>query len=198
VYLDIAADDAAFGGYLYLDGRSFWAGVVGMGGHPLIALRDDELPNHRGLDVRTDGLWASITCEEPGEHWSAAMEAFAVGYDDPADAAGDERGDIVALGFDLEWERVGELWQVHGEVLVGESRVALDTYGSTDAAVVTGRIGSSALITDAVPDDVQLQPRWPAPIKGAAGASRALCRLVAGDGSRGVAWVGGPGRKLTA
>lgn len=138
MYLDFAADDASFGGYVRLDRQSFWAGVVGMGGHPLVALRDDALPRYRGLDVRTDGLWVSLTCETPGEHWSVGMEAFAVGYDDPDDALGHERGDIVALGFDLEWEREGDLWRVHGLVLVDEARVEIDATGTVADAVPRG------------------------------------------------------------
>jgi hypothetical protein len=207
VYLDFADDDAGFGGYLRLEGQSVWAAVVGFGAHPLVALRDDELPRHRGLDVRTDGLWASLTCETPGEHWSAGMEAFAVGYDDPVAALDDERGDIVALGFDLEWERSGDLWLVHGDVLVGDGRIALDTRGSVGEHLVTGRVGgrpfaSDDLIPIVTPDGllaggvgggedlrVQLEPRWHAPIKSGGGIARALCALTASDGDAGVAWV---------
>jgi hypothetical protein len=212
VYLDFAAADASFGGYVRLEGGSFWAAVVGMDAHPLVALRDDELPRHRGLDVRTDGLWASLTCETPDEHWSVGMEAFAVGYDDPAGALGDERGDIVALGLDLEWERTGDLWQVHGDVLVGDARIALDTYGSTAVTAVTGRVGVTAFETDDLipiltPDGllaggvasrdevrVQLEPRWHAPIKSGRGIARALCTLSTADARSGVAWVSGPAR----
>lgn len=120
MYLDFAADE--HGGYVLLDGPRFAAGVIGFGGYPLVSLRDPAVPRRRGMDVRTEGLWASITEETPGEHWSVGMEAFAVGYDDPARALTDELGDRVPLGFDLEWERAGELWMVHGDVLVGDSR----------------------------------------------------------------------------
>jgi len=208
VYLDFAADDAGFGGYIRLERSSFWAAVVGLAGHPLVALRDDDVPRGRGLDVRTDGLWASLTCEAPGEHWSAGMEAFAVGYDDPVDALGDERGDIVALGFDLEWERSTRgLWHVHGDVLVGDSRIAIDTVGSVGEAAVTGRVGQTAIATDDViaivaPDGllaggvasdgdvrVQLEPRWHAPVKSGSGLPRALCVLTSADHGAGVAWA---------
>ena len=77
MYADFAVDGGSVGGYVSLDGRSFRAGVVGYGDHPLIALRDDDLPA-RGLDVRTDGLWASVVCETPDEHWSVGMEALRV------------------------------------------------------------------------------------------------------------------------
>ena len=156
VYLDFAAERGAFGGYLRLENQSFWAGVVGMGNHPLIALRDDDLPRHRGFEVRTDGLWVAVTCETPDEHWSVGMEAFAVGYDDPAGALGDERGDIVALGFDLEWERAADdTWHVHGDVLVDDTRRVID---------VTGMIGDDAPARDAA----LTSPRWIAPVKSGA------------------------------
>ena len=124
---------------MLLDGSLFAAGVVGMGHYPLVALRDPEVPRRRraggvpterSRDVRAEGLWASITEETPGEHWSVGMEAFAVGYDDPARAAVDELGDRVALGFDLEWERDGEGWMVYGDVLVGTDRFEIALPGS--------------------------------------------------------------------
>jgi hypothetical protein len=139
MYLDFADDDAGVGGYVLLDGTLFAAGVVGMGHHPLVALRDPEVPRkgraggaptEHSLDVRTDGLWASITEETRGEHWSVGMEAFAVGYDDPARAAVDERGDRVALGFDLEWERHGDGWMVYGDVLIDTDRFEIAYPGS--------------------------------------------------------------------
>jgi hypothetical protein len=210
MHLDFAADGAHFGGYVRLAGSSFWAGVVGMGQHPLVALRDDEVRPRR-LDVRTDGLWASITCETPGEHWSVGMEAFAVGYDDPVDALRDERGDRVALGFDLEWERVDELWRVHGDVLVDDERVSIDVLGSVidgPRPLVTGRLDdrTSFLTDDVIPiigpnglwaggvavagdTRTELRPVHHAPVKPIA---RALCALTVG----GVAWVEAPERAV--
>ncbi|MBA3652785.1 MAG: hypothetical protein H0W70_01175 [Actinobacteria bacterium] len=211
-YLDFAADDASFGGYVRLAGSSFWAAVVGLGRHPLVALRDDDVPRRPGLDVRTDGLWASLTCETPDEHWSVGMEAFATGYDDPAVALLDERGDVVALGFDLEWERSDALWSVHGDVLVGDERLRIDTRGAVAAEPrppLTGRLddGTPLTIDDVIPvvteygllaggvaadGDVRLQldPRHAAPVKGVDGIPRALCAVTAADGRPGVAWVG--------
>lgn len=210
-YLDFATDNADYGGYVRLAGASFWAGVVGLGDHPLVALRDDEVPRARNLDVRTEGLWASLTEETPGEHWSVGMEAFAVGYDDPVDALGDERGDRVALGLDLEWERDGDVWRVHGELLVADRRIVLDTTGavfadppprlngrladgtalSTDDIVPV--VGADGLLAGGVADDrglrLQLAPRWHAPIKASAAPARALCRVTTADARTGVAWV---------
>lgn len=107
---------------------SFTAEVRGLGGYPLVSLRDDDV-TPKGGDVRTHGLWASITCETPGEHWSLGMEAFATGYDDPSRAETDQRGDTVALGFDLEWTRDPDGWRVEGDVLLGDDRITIDCRG---------------------------------------------------------------------
>jgi hypothetical protein len=127
--LEFASADPAGSGYVDLSGSTFAAAVHNLGGYPLVALRDDDV-TPRGGDVRTDGLWASITCETPGEHWSVQMEAFATGYDDPARADGDQRGDVVPLGFDLEWTREENRWRVEGDVLVGDERYVIDCDGS--------------------------------------------------------------------
>ncbi len=124
--LAFACED--FAGFVELTQSSFAAEVRGLGGYPLVALRDDGV-TPKGGDVRTDGLLASVTCETPGEHWSVGMEAFATGYDDPARADTDQRGDTVALGFDLEWTRDDDGWRVEGDVLLGDDRITIDCRG---------------------------------------------------------------------
>jgi len=94
--------------------------------------------------VRTTGLWADHTCETPLEHWTVGVEAFGVALDDPREAFRGERGDLCALGLDLEWEAMGgdggvaghraglgyeQACAVHGEVLVGSGRLELDGVG---------------------------------------------------------------------
>lgn len=88
--------------------RKAWlcAGIVAEG-RPYVLCRDHDLaapadPNT--FDLRGDGLWAHAICETPGEHWTVAMEAFAVSFDDPQEALGNEHGDRIGLAFDLEWE----------------------------------------------------------------------------------------------
>ena len=160
------------GGYIWLAGSSFWAGVVGLGEHPLVALRDDNLPRRHGMDVRTDGLWASLTCETVGEHWSAGMEAFATGYDDPAAALADERGEVVALGFDLEWERDGNGWRARGDVLVGAERHVIDALGHVD---------------DDLPGVVAGVTRWRAPVNSDGGVVLELYEVTSATG-RAAGW----------
>ncbi len=110
----------------------------------LVVVRDHEvdLPRGRSLEIRGPGLWAEATCEEPFDHWSVGLEAFAVALEDPTDAYGDERGDPVALGLDLGWEAEAEPRRlagrtgyqqpcaVHGEVLVGARRLPVTGRGT--------------------------------------------------------------------
>jgi hypothetical protein len=118
----------------------------------LVAVRDHEVPLPRGagLEIRADGLWGELVCETPLEHWSLGLEAFGIAYDDPADAWGDEWGERLPVGLDLEWEATAEPGglpaagpdagaggvsyrqpgRVHGEILVGpDRRIALDGTG---------------------------------------------------------------------
>ncbi len=140
--------DGAFGGFVRLalrpgDHRAWYWAYLARPGRPLVVVRDHdvELPRSRELEVRGDGLWAQVICETPFDHWSAGLEASAVAIDDPVRAWGDERGDPVALGLDLEWEMQGQPGllgdaggylqpaAVHGEVLLGAERLAVDGTG---------------------------------------------------------------------
>jgi hypothetical protein len=100
----------------------------------VVVVRDDELvPPRLGrgrddmLVVRAEGLWVELLCETPDEHWSIGLEAFGVRFDDEAEAAASDRGERIALGFDLEWETPD---RVFGEVLVGRTRLELDATGT--------------------------------------------------------------------
>jgi len=96
----------------------------------VVAVRDDELTPPKRQDllvVRSEGLWAELLCETPGEHWSFGLEAFGVRFDDEAEAATSDRGERVAVGFDLEWETPD---RVVGEVLVGRAKYDLDARGT--------------------------------------------------------------------
>jgi len=144
------AGDGAVGGFVRLAllpnlGLAWWWTSVLT--PRLVAVRDHEVRLPRtGLEVRADGLWGELVCETPLEHWSVGLEAFGVAYDDPADAWGDEWGERLPIGLDLEWEATagpgealrpsgprpeagGDGWahagRVHGEILVGEDRIEL-------------------------------------------------------------------------
>lgn len=90
-------------------------------GGQLLVVRDHDAPPPGAgtFDIRSHGLWLSLVCETPDEHWTVGLEAFALAVDHPDD----DRGHLVPLGLDVEWEAPG---RVHGELLVGDERVDLD------------------------------------------------------------------------
>lgn len=149
-YFDFAAVDGSLGGYvrlgLYpnLGVAWYWGCLVGED-RPLVTVIDHEVPlPTTGLEVRSEGLWAAHNLEDPLEHWSLGLEAFAVGVDDPTEVYGDLRGDRVPFGLDLEWETQGGAYpypgvdryevpcRVTGEVLVGQERIEVDGPGQRD------------------------------------------------------------------
>jgi hypothetical protein len=113
-----------------------------------VVVRDHEVPPPRqGHEVRADGLWGELTCETALEHWSYGLEAFGVRLDEPGDALRGEIGERMPVGLDIEWEVEADAnppherpagWplrgyaqtgSVHGEVLLGRSRIDLDAVG---------------------------------------------------------------------
>ena len=83
-------------------------------------------------------------CETAGEHWSFGLEAFGVRFDDEHEAAISDRGERVAVGFDLEWETPD---RVYGEILLGRRQIEFDGTGSflvrlTVRRVQSGRSGA--------------------------------------------------------
>jgi hypothetical protein len=85
----------------------------------LLVLRETDAPPPRGgsLDIRAQGLWLSLVDERDGR-WTIGLEAFALAVEDPDD----ERGELVALGLDVE---VGD-GRLIGQLLVGDAVVDLD------------------------------------------------------------------------
>ncbi len=83
----------------------FWAGIVGESrSYVLCRDHDIALPTTSVLELRGGSLWTHAICETPLEHWTVAMEAYALSFDDPFEAWRTEQGDRVGLAFDLEWE----------------------------------------------------------------------------------------------
>ena len=206
----------------------FWAGMVG-GGPALVTVRDHEVPPPvaGGLEVRASGLWTELVCETPLDHWSVGLEAFGVALDDPLEAWGRERGDPWALGLDVEWEGAGEAveladgyWQgcaVHGDVLVGAERFALDGAGTrvhrwgpagraAPAGWAAGRLDDGTDFFFAGPEvecDEEGRMRTlkaggvtgtaiahaPVLIPGAGRLARALCQYEGAGGGQGYGWA---------
>lgn len=139
---DLVADAVA--GFLRLalraGGATFEAALVG-DGRPLVLVLDTDLapPRTAALELRAEGLWTALECEEPLEHWTVGLEAFGVALDDPEEALRGCRGDRVALGLDVEWETAGAPvidgggyglpCRAHGDVLVGRETLAVDGTG---------------------------------------------------------------------
>src|SRR3954447_17964778 len=127
------ADDQGIEGSLRLtvDGTvaSFHAQVV-VPDVGVVVVRDDEVAPPKRPDVavvRAEGLWVELLCETPAEHWSIGLEAFGVRFDDEAEAAASDRGERIAVGFDLEWETPD---RVVGEVLAARPRHDLTATGT--------------------------------------------------------------------
>jgi hypothetical protein len=114
------------------DAAATFAARVTLPGEGVVVVHDDEVPPPRGaqLVVRAEGLWAELLCETPGEHWSFGLEAFGVRFDDEAEAAASDRGERVAVGFDLEWETPDH---VYGEILLGRRQFEFDGTGRFDS-----------------------------------------------------------------
>ena len=190
--------------------QAWWSAALVRAGEPLVTISafDIALPP-RGLEIRTDGIWACLTCETPMEHWSVGLESFAVEVDEPDD----ERGDLVAFGLDLEWEAVGpgrpdpagagygQACDVSGEVLLGADRIDLTAGGhrrhlwGTPAPRVdlagTGADGSrwwrsgpdatDGFAVDEVGRSPVAFPDRP--------ATNTLCRMTADSGETGWGWL---------
>lgn len=121
----------------------FTSGIV-IDGRSYVLCRDHDLslPADPNLfEVRGGALWMHAICETPGEHWTVAMEAFALAFDNPAEAWGDERGDRIGLAFDLEWEaKPSDITtidggyempcEVHGVLQLGDDEWELDALGA--------------------------------------------------------------------
>jgi len=136
------ARDDGFAGFVRLETREheqrawYWTYLVGVPDVPgIVAVRDHEVPLPRTrLEIRAEGLWAELSCETPGEHWTFGLEAFGIRLDAPEDALrpGGEIGDRMPVGLDLEWE-VGAGGPprgiVHGDVLVGRERFTITAPG---------------------------------------------------------------------
>lgn len=99
-----------------------------------------------GLEIRAEGLWASMHCETPFEHWTLGLEAFGLAVDLHARAPSwdDLVGDRLPVGFDLEWELTGrpaplvdgngyrQTGTVFGAVLVERDRVDVQATAERD------------------------------------------------------------------
>ena len=76
-------------------------------GGRLVVADEDVPPPRNGLDLRADGLWTTLCCETPFEHWTFGLEAFGLRLDGPPPEGvrwSELVGERLAVGYDLEWE----------------------------------------------------------------------------------------------
>ena len=153
-YFDWFSEDRSLGGYVRigfypnLDRVWYWACLVGPD-RPLVTVIEHRVPMPRSassLELRSEGLWADHVVETPNDHMSINLESFALALDDPAEVYRPEPvGERVAFGFELDFDTDGGayLWppvtpryeipcRVHGEILVGDERIAFDGWGQRD------------------------------------------------------------------
>ncbi len=87
---------------------SFAAVVYEPAASPVVIAETEIAAPMTSWELRGEGLWADHICEDPFEHWSYGLEAFALQLDDPAELLGKGYGDRVPLGWELEFERDAE------------------------------------------------------------------------------------------
>jgi hypothetical protein len=114
-YFDVVAPDRSWGLYAQLTllpnvGRAEWWSLIVRAGEPLLLVRDDtlDLPRASSFEVRGSGLWADLTCHRAMQRWQVNFEGITVALDDPADVHRYERGDLVPVEFEFEWEAAGD------------------------------------------------------------------------------------------
>lgn len=139
--------DASLGGFARFELRPadgvcwFWTALLGVGRRLVTVLEfGSPLPRWPGIELRGPSLWSELIIETPWEHATLGLEAFAVELAAPSDVFEGCRGDLVPLGYDLEWESTpastpaGDDYTlacaVHGEILLGEETIDLDGVGA--------------------------------------------------------------------
>jgi hypothetical protein len=87
-------------------GRSSWWLLIARQNDPLLLVREDtlELPRAGSFEVRGPSLWADLHCHAAMQRWQVNFEGVAVALDDPNEVHRGERGDLVPVEFEFEWE----------------------------------------------------------------------------------------------
>lgn len=150
-YLDFAASDTSYGGYVRLGvypnlARSWlWVYLVGQE-RPLVALCDHSLPCPAGdaLEVGGDGAGIAIEMPEPLLRCGVVAEGSAARFADPAQVFHGDHGEPVAVRVELEWASQGPVFAyeattryeqsawVTGHVTIGDETVNVDCPGQRD------------------------------------------------------------------
>ncbi len=112
-------------------------------GQDLILCHDTDAASPPGsvLEIRSGALWSHAICESPWQHWTVAMEAYALEMADPFDAWTNPVGIRTGLAFDLEWEHTGEVTEssehgyevpatVSGELQTEDTQLEISAVGN--------------------------------------------------------------------
>ncbi len=82
--------------------------VGGLQKYPLV-LCDNTLPvPAERWEFRSSGVWCEFVCEQPMQHWSYGLEAFALGLDDRRALLGKGYGHRIPLGWELDFLATAE------------------------------------------------------------------------------------------
>jgi hypothetical protein len=151
-YLDWAAADCSYGGYVRLGlypnlGKSWWWIALVGADRPLVLVVDHDLPCPDGdaaLDQAAGGTEVAISWPEPFRRFRVTSRAEGVVLPDPARAFHGLDGEGVTVGLDLTWESRAEAFPyamttryeisswVHGTVTIGDETIAVDCAGQRD------------------------------------------------------------------
>lgn len=144
-------------------------------GEPVLAIVDHEVPLPRvGLELRSHGLWADHTVEEPLAQWTVANEAYALAVDDPDELTGRGYGTPTPFALDAEWYAGGparRLPEGHGYTQDGGLEGTIELGGGSRREVRGARgsrrhtWGPLTVPATGPVDDVRARvpDRWPAP-----------------------------------
>jgi len=150
-YLDWAAPDASYGGYVRLGlypnlGLSWWW-IALVGADPLVLVVDHTLPCPEGdaaLAPSAGATSVELTITKPFERFRVVSEAVGVELADPAQAFHGLGGPSVPVRLDLEWASRSEAFPyamttryeisswVTGSVTVGDETMTVDCAGQRD------------------------------------------------------------------
>ena len=151
-YLDWAASDCSYGGYVRLGlypnlGKAWWwIALVGKGS-PLVLTVEHDMPCADGngaLDVSVDGTAYSVASLEPFGDFRVTSAATGVVLADPAQAFHGVEGERVPVTLDLTWSARAEVYPypmttryeisswVTGTVTIGDETITVDCGGQRD------------------------------------------------------------------
>jgi hypothetical protein len=151
-YLDWAAPDASYGGYVRLGlypnlGKAWWWIALVGADRPLVLVVDHELPCPDGdaaLAQRVGTTRVELSVPEPWKKFRVVSESVGVELTDPAQAFHGSNGPSVPVALDLEWASRSDVFPyamttryeisswVTGSVTIGDTTMHVDCAGQRD------------------------------------------------------------------